>query len=105
MAQTARKNKPLAKAKKRALMQPKLNQELDQEMESLFEEKQWKAEVEALRAQKFSSLDMAVEALIENVLAKLPWPGSDRALAKQFLQDLIQTDPELMQLLQGELKL
>lgn len=66
---------------------------------------QWQPEVEALQKEKFHSIEHAIEALVEVVLKKSMTSEDQYIKSKQFLVDLMGTDPSIVSVLKTTLKI
>ena len=61
----------------------------------------WSAEIQALQGKKFSNLDQALDYFAELALKKLD-PGVEVSQPeKEFVRDMLATDPVLVEALQG----
>jgi len=61
----------------------------------------WETELKLLKSEKFSSIDDALNAVVSAVLAKL---GPDaNPEEREFVEDLLRTDPLLMEALSKQL--
>lgn len=53
----------------------------------------WKGEIKALKSEKFASYESALDSVICKVVQRLALPAAGRSKAKQFLNDMLASDP------------
>lgn len=53
----------------------------------------WKGEIKALKNERFTSYESALDSVICKVVERLALPAAGRSKAKQFLNDMLASDP------------
>jgi len=65
----------------------------------------WQSELALLQSKVFSSLEQALEQLIDGVVTRLGSAGPRAAAERDFVRLLMETDPGLMQSLKNSVKI
>ncbi|MBX7137461.1 MAG: hypothetical protein K1X83_05705 [Oligoflexia bacterium] len=65
----------------------------------------WKDEIEALREERFASIEQALQTLIARVTARLEDGSKGSDGEREFLYDLLSTDPGVVEYLKSVLKI
>lgn len=69
------------------------------------QESEWHIEVAQLQSQVFPSMEKAIETLAKGVVEKLGISGRSAVKEREFVQLLLETDPELLKALEKSVKI